>query len=153
MPGWCNRGKFNVLGVYMRNNAIPGAAFAVFLATNTTPPTADSNLKPDVSEIATGNGYTAGGINVARNATDWDIHTEDDAADRAFIQIIDLVWTASGGSIPASGAGARWAVLTDQNVTVASRETLVFWDLVSDRTISVGQTLTLQNCEVRINDV
>lgn len=142
-----------VLGEYFRATAIPGGAFAVFLATNTTPPTPDSNLKPDISEIATGNGYTAGGINVARNSTDWDVQTEDDVNDRALIQLKDIVWTAAGGPIPASGAGARWEILTDQNVTVASREVIGYWDLVSDRTISDGQTLTLQNSELRLNEV
>ena len=152
MPGITNRGKFNVLGVTFRDNSIPGSAFAVFLALAADAPTADDNLKTDVSEIAAGNGYTAGGINIARNATDWDVHTEDDGADRALIQILDLVWTASGGNLPASGLGARYAILTDQNVTVGSREMWGFWDLVSDRTVSTGQTLTLQNCEIRLND-
>lgn len=152
MPGWTNRGKFAVLGVTFRANSISGSAFAVFLALAADAPTADDNVKTDVSEIATGNGYVAGGINVARNSTDWDVHTEDDGNDRAFIQIKDLVWTASGGSIPASGNGARYALLTDQNGTVGSREIWAFWDLTSDRTISDTQTLTLQNCELRIND-
>lgn len=152
MAGHTNRGLFNILGVVFRANSISGSAFAVFLALAADAPTADDNVKTDVSEIATGNGYTAGGINVARNSTDWDVHTEDDANDRAFIQIKDLVWTAAGGSIPSSGLGARYALLTDQNATVASREIWAFWDLTSDRTISDTQTLTLQNCELRQNN-
>lgn len=152
MAGWTNRGKYNVLGGYFRATAIPGTAFAVFLALAADPPVADDNVKTDVSEIATGNGYVAGGLNVNRDATDWDVQTEDDANDRGLIQIKDLVWTAAGGSIPASGSGARYAILTDRNATVGSREMLAFWDLTSDRTISDGQTLTLQNCEIRIND-
>lgn len=152
MPGWTNRGKFAVLGTYFRNASIPGTAFAVFLALAADAPTVDDNIKTDLSEIATGNGYSAGGINVARNSTDWDTLTEDDVNDRALAQILDLVWTASGGNIPASGLGARYAILTDQNATVGSREILAFWDLVSDRTISDTQTLTLQNCEVRLTE-
>jgi len=152
MAGWTNRGKFNILGTYFRATAIPGSAFAVFLATSATAPTADHNLKTDLTEIATGQGYSAGGLNVARDGTDWDVLTEDDSGDLAKIQIKDLVWTASGGNLPASGNGARYAGLTDQHATVGSRELLAFWDLSADRTVSDGQTLTLQNCELRLTE-
>jgi hypothetical protein len=68
------------------------------------------------------------------------------------VQIKDLIWTATGGSLPTSGNGARWAVLTDANATVGNREVWKYWDLVSDRSVSVGQTLTLQNLEARITE-
>jgi len=152
MAGWTNRGKFRSLEEYLTALAIPGGAFALFLATSATPPTADHNLKTDLAEIATGNGYSAGGLNVNRDTTDWDVRTEDDTADRAFFQIKDLVWTASGGALPSSGNGARYAGLTDRHATPSSRELLAYFDLVSDRTVSSGQTLTLQNCELRANE-
>jgi len=103
-----------------------------------------------MTEIAAGNGYTAGGYQLSRNATDWDSLTENDTDNRGEIQIKDLVWTASGGTIPASGNGARWAVLTDDNATQGSREIYAWWDLTSDRSVSDTQTLTLQDCEIRI---
>ena len=152
MAGWTNRGKFRAIEEYLTGAAIPGSAFALFLATSATAPTADHNLKTDLTEIATGNGYSAGGLNVNRDTTDWDVRTEDDTADRAFFQIKDLVWTAAGGAIPGSGNGARYAGLTDRHATPASREMLAFFDLVSDRSVSSGQTLTLQNCELRANE-
>jgi hypothetical protein len=43
-------------------------------------------------------------------------------------------------------------VLTDDNVTVGNREVLAWWDLVTDKNVSVGQTLTLQNCELRLTE-
>lgn len=152
MAGWTNRGKFAILGTYLRGASIPGSAFAVFLAVAADAPTVDDNVKTDVTEIATGDGYSAGGINVARDSTDWDTLTEDDTNDRALAQIKDLVWTASGGPIPASGNGARYALLTDQNATVGSREILAFFDLSSDRSITDTQTLTLQNIELRLTE-
>jgi len=152
MAGFTNRGVNNVLDVCFRGASIPGSAFAVFLATSATAPTADHNLKTDLTEIATGQGYTAGGINVARDSTDWDVLTEDDSGDLAKVQIKDLVWTASGGNLPASGNGARYAGLTDQHATVGSRMLLAYWDLTADRTVSDTQTLTLQNCELRITN-
>ena len=105
-----------------------------------------------MTEIAAGNGYTTGGISLNRDATDFDVLTEDDSGDRGFIQVKNVVWTASGGNLPASGNGARWAVLLDDNGTVGSREVYAYWDLSSDRTVSVGQTLTLIDLELRANE-
>ena len=141
-----------MLDTYFRGAAISGSGFAVFLATSAVSPTQDSNVKTDVTEIATGDGYSAGGINVNRDSTDFDVLTEDDTNDWALVQIKDIVWTASGGPIPASGNGARWALLTDRNATVGSRLIIAYFDLVSDRTVSDGQSITLQNIEVRLTE-
>ena len=141
-----------MLDTYFRGAAISGSGFAVFLATSAVSPTQDSNVKTDVTEIATGDGYSAGGINVNRDSTDFDVLTEDDTNDWALVQIKDIVWTASGGPIPASGNGARWALLTDRNATVGSRLILAYFDLISDRTVSDGQSITLQNIECRLTE-
>jgi hypothetical protein len=42
--------------------------------------------------------------------------------------------------------------LTTDEGTVANRQILAFWDLSADRTVSVGQTLTLQNLELRFTE-
>ena len=149
--GWTNRGKYDALGIVFRNATEP-TVFYVFLATSAATPTADTNTKSEMTEVATGQGYTAGGISVARNATDFDVLTEDDINDRALVQIINMVWTASGGNLPASGNGARWALLTDDNATLGSREVYAYFDLTSDRTISDTQTLTLVDIELRLTE-
>lgn len=146
--GVTNRGKFWLLNQQFRNPTEPTVLY-VALCTSAATPTVDINTFSELTEIAAGNGYTAGGISLARNSTDFDVLTEDDATDVAFVQIKDVVWTASGGTLPASGGGARWAILTDDNATQGSREVYAWWDLASDRTVSSGQTLTLQNCEIR----
>lgn len=151
MAGWTNKGKFSALDAYMRNAGAP-TNFNIALFTSATAPTADTNLVSDLTQIATGNGYADGGLAVNRNATDFDVLTEDDTNDRGLVQIKDIVWTAAGGAIPASGSGARWVALCDDNATVSSREVYFYWDLVSDRSVSDGQTLTLQDCEIRINE-
>jgi hypothetical protein len=151
MAGWTNKGKFQMLGRTYRGVALPTNYF-VALATSANTPTVDTNTLSQLTEIAAGNGYTSGGISLSKNSTDFDVLTEDDTNDRALIQIKDLVWTASGGTLPASGNGARWAAFTDDNVTVGSREVYHFFDLVSDRSVSDTQTLTLQNCEIRITE-
>lgn len=151
MPGFTNRGKFlNLQGVY-RNTGFP-INFYMALLVDTVAPGPDTNLMSDVSEVPAGNGYTAGGIQLGRNATDFDVLTEDDANDRALAQIRDLVWTAAGGNLPSSGSGARYSALTHDDVTVANRAIHQYFDLVSNRIVSIGQTLTLQNCEIRLNE-
>lgn len=151
MTGWTNKGKYTVLDVFFRN-ATEATAYYLALVTSAAAPTADTNTKSELTEIANGQGYTTGGISIARDSTDFDVLTEDDTNDRAIIQIKDIAWTASGGTLPASGNGARYAILTDDNATQGSRLVLMYWDLTSDRSVSSGQSLTLQNCEIRILD-
>jgi hypothetical protein len=143
-----NRFKFTNLGVFFRN-AAEDANFTLLLALNSAPPTADTNTFSELAEIAAGNGYTSGGVTVNRDSTDFDTLTEDDGNDRAFIQMKDFVFTASGGNLPSSGNGARWGILADANATLGSRLVYVGFDFVSDRTVSDGQALTIQNMELR----
>lgn len=152
MAGVTNRCKFLLLQLWARNVSPVTSVFYLALGTNNTPPTIDANILSDCSEIAAGNGYTAGGLSVSRNSTDFDVITEDDTNDRALVQLKDFVWTASAGPLPSAGNGARWAFGLTDEVTVASRQVWAFWDLVSDRVVSATQTLTLQNCEIRLTE-
>ena len=72
-------------------------------------PDADHAVWTDVSgnEIASGFGYTAGGVIVSGSVTD------DDANDLVKYDITDPSWTAAGGSI----GPARYAVLFDDTHT------------------------------------
>jgi hypothetical protein len=151
LAGFTNRGKLKMLTIIFQATTMP-TNFFVALCTSAVAPTQDTNTLGQLTQIASGNGYTTNGISLTRNTTDFDTPTEDDTGDLGSLQIKDLVWTASGGPLPASGNGARWAVLTDDNATPANREVWAYFDLVSDRTVSVGQTLTLQNCELRLSE-
>lgn len=144
-----NRGAKRINDIVFRG-ATPPTNFYVALFTNAVVPTVDTNTKSELTEIPTGNGYTAGGFQLARNSTDFDTSTEDDTNDRALVQVKDVVWTASGGPIPSSGA-AFWAALTDDNATLGSRDVFAFWALGSGSGVSVtvGQPLTLQDLEFR----
>lgn len=154
MP-WTNKGAFSVLGVYLRAATAP-TNFYVALVTSAAAPTVDTNTLSQLTELANGNGYTTGGIQITRgdgsSGIGFDVLTEDDSGDRAYAQLEDLVWTASGGTLPSSG-GARYAVLTDDNGTVGSRLVLFWWDLSSDRSVSDTQNLTLSNAEIGIDTV
>jgi hypothetical protein len=151
MSGWTNRGKYNALAGLFRGATLPTNYYAMLV---TTTPDADDNLASDQTEIALGNGYTQGGISLTPNATDFDVLAEDDVNDRATLQIKDLVWTASGGPIPSSGLGALYMCLTNDIDTAASgnREIINFYSLGSARTVSDGQTLTIQNAEMRFTE-
>lgn len=148
--GWTNRGKKNILAT-LRGVALP-TNFYLALVTSATAPTADTNTKSELTEVASGNGYTTGGISITKNTTDFDVLTEDDTNDRALVQLKDMVWTASGGTLPGSGSGAHYAVLTDDNATQGSREVWAYFDLTSDRIVSDMQTLTLQDVELRLTE-
>ena len=145
-----NRGKYFILNSTFRAGTIPTNYYAVLL-TNDTVPTVDHNILSDVAEIASGNGHASGGTSLTPGATDMDVITEDDTNDRALIQLKDIVFTASGGAIPASGNGISHMALTDDNVTVNSREVYVTWDLSGPHTVSDGQTITVQDAEIRIS--
>jgi hypothetical protein len=137
---WTNRGRYKALEHVFRGAALP-TNFFVALITNAAVPTVDTNTLGELTQIASGNGYTTNGISLTKNATDFDVLTEDDTNDRALIQIKDLVWTASG---------AYYAVLTDDNATPANRLVYAFHDLVGPISVSSGQPLTVQDIELRL---
>lgn len=144
-----NRGLYLVLGIAFRNETAP-TNFYGGLATSATTPTVDTNTFGELTEIATGNNYSSGGSSKARSSAGFDVWTEDDTNNWALVQAADWVYTASGGPIPASGNGARWFCITDDNGTVGSRQVFGAFDLVSDRSVSDGQSLTIQDAEFRI---
>jgi len=151
MP-WTNRGAYLMMGVYFRGATGPTNFYAP-LYTSAIAPDPDRNTNADMTQIATGNGYSDGGPSVARSAVGFDVYTEDDSNNRALVQMADVVYTASGGPLPSSGNGARYMGLSDDNATVANRQILGIFDLVSDRSVSSGQSLTIQDAEFRVSPV
>lgn len=145
--GWTNKGKAMLLKSTFQATTRP-TNYYIALVTSAVAPDADTNTLGQLTQIATGNGYTSGGYSLTPGATDFTL-TEDDTNDRGTLLIIDIVFTASGGPIPASGGGARWAVLTDDNVTVGSREVYAWIDLSTDRTVSDGQELRIEDILLR----
>lgn len=149
--GWTNRGKFSELAIIFRTAAAP-ANFYVALVTNAILPDPDTNLMSDLTEIAAGNGYTAGGISLNRDAVDFDVIVEDDVADVAYTQVKDVAWTAAGGTLPSAGAGASFVVMTDDAGVVANRNVYAFWSLGDARILANGETMTLADLELRLTE-
>lgn len=147
-----NRGKFLLLDLYFRGQNAP-ASFEVHLVTSAVAPTVDTNTLSELTEIADGNGYTQStGFALSRNTTDWDTATEDDTGDLAKVLAKDVSWTATGGPLPASGGAARYAVCTTPDAGAAAKKVISVWDLGADRSVSIGQPLTLQDCENRLTE-
>jgi hypothetical protein len=144
-----NRWRFKLLDWVTQATSVP-TAFYVALITNTTPPTVDHNTFSELTEIAAGNGYVAGGESLTPGATDFDTITEDDSGDLAFAQIKDIEWVASGGSIPTSGSPARFAILTDDNATQGDREVYHVWDLGGDVVAADTQGILLRDLQIDI---
>lgn len=141
--GWTNRGKYRRLKQLFDGSTLP-TNFYVALVTADIIPNADTNMLGDLTEIAAGNGYTSGGISLSKNTTDFPTVSESDTKDRGNIDIKDVTFTASGGQIPASGNGARYAVLTDDNASVIDREVYYWWHLGNTQILSTGSSLTLR---------
>ncbi len=155
MAGWTNRGKQRLLEMFFQDAYDGGGEptnFYVALVTEAKAPDADFKTLSQLTEVAAGNGYTSGGYQLSRDATDFDVLEEKDEADRAIIQIKDVSWTASGGAIPTSGDGPRYAVLTDDNATVADREVLAFWDLGANLYVNAGSILQFEDLELQVKE-
>lgn len=141
-----NAGKKLLLDCFFRA-ATPPASLYLALCTATTTPTVDTATLGSLTEIAAGNGYSAGGAELDRNSTSFDTLTEDSALDRGLVRAADVTFTASGGAIPASGGAARYAVLTGDGATVANRTVIAWWDLGGSTTISDGTILAIADLE------
>jgi len=148
MAGLTNKGIAHILHATFRRTAIPTNYF-VALVTNAVVPTEDTNTLGELTQIAIGNGYTTGGFSLTPGVTDFNEWFEDDTGNLAYVRIKDVFWLAAGGPIPASGAGASYAVLTDDNGTVGSREIYAYWTVGAGISVSDTQTLTLQDLELR----
>lgn len=104
--------------------------------TNTSPTAADDNDFGDITEIASGSGYTAGGD--AATSVTW---LETGAGTGVFqFTTADQTWTASGGSI----GPFRWVILYDDTPTSPVADPLVgYLDYGLAITITDGNSFTV----------
>ena len=143
----------------MNGTTISDTMYVALIKASTTP-TADLEEWSDLSgaEIADGNGYAhATKISLTRGVSSFDILSSDADAETnnyGHVQLKNIEWEADGGPIPASGDGARYAILMDNkggSADHATNQVLAWWDLGSDRTVTDGQTLSLQDMEIRLS--
>ena len=143
MAGFTNKGKYRLLET-LRGVSLPTNFYAA-LCTSATAPDADTTTLSQLPQIS-GNGYTAGGISLTKNTTDFSAIVEDDGNDDSELTIKDLTWTASGGTLGA----ARYLVITNDDSTESDREVWFWFDLGSDQSVSDGQDLSLTGFKLKI---
>lgn len=100
------------------------------LLTNTAPASTNA-VKADVTEIAAGNGYTAGGATVTVSSS-----AQSGGTYKLVGSLASPTWTASGGAI----GPFRYCVL--YNSTPASGNLIAWWDYGSSITLASGETFT-----------
>ena len=141
MAGFTNKGKAKLLRNFFQSETPPTNLY-VYLVTSATAPTADTNTLGQLTEIS----ETGKEFSLSLNTTDFDTSvsdSEDDTNDKGVMKIKDCTFA---GPV----TNARYAVLVDDNGTEGSREVYCYWDLGSNRSVSSGQTLTLQDLEMNL---
>lgn len=96
-----------------------------------TAPSASNGVKADLTEIAAGNGYTAGGNTAS-------ITSSSQTSGTYKLVLGDpATWTATGGTI----GPFRYAIL--YNDTATDDDLVGYWDYGSNVTLNAGETFTL----------
>lgn len=126
---------FNKFNVFVENVAEKvhdlGADALKILLTNTAP-VAGNSIKSDLTEIAAGNGYTAGGTAVVVTAS---------SQTAGVYKLVgnDVVFTAAGGAM----ATFRYAVLYNDTPASPLDPLIGWWDYGSAVTLNSGDTFTV----------
>lgn len=108
-----------------------GADTLKILLTNTAP-TAATAVKADLTEIAAGNGYSAGGPTVTASSSAQTSGTYK-------LVIDDVTITAAGGSI----GPFRYFVLYNDTPTSPADPVIGYWDYGSSITLANGESITV----------
>jgi len=106
-----------------------GSDVLKWMLTNVAP-VATNSVKADLTEIAAGNGYTAGGTQAT-------ISSSAQSSGVYKLTLADVVFTASGGAITTF----RYAVLYDD--TAANDELIGWIDYGSSVNVADGETFTI----------
>jgi hypothetical protein len=107
-----------------------GADTLKIMLTNTAP-VATNSVKANLTEIAAGNGYTAGGTAAS-------ITSSGQTSGTYKLVLGDVVITASGGSI----GPFRYAVLYNDTPTSPADPLIGYWDYGSALTLANGESIT-----------
>jgi len=116
-----------------------GDTFRVYLS-NELPLVTDT-VKTDVAEISGGNGYTAGGEDIQNSVTV--------AGGTATVACVDVVWTASGGSI----GPFRYVPVYNDTQTSPLDALVNWWDYGSALTLNSGESFTVDFVGNKLFDI
>lgn len=99
--------------------------------TNTAPNASTNTVFADITEISAGNGYTAGGEDIANDYTE--------SSGTGTLTATDVVFTASGGSI----GPFRYAVIYNDTPTSPADPLICYYDYGSSITLADTETFTV----------
>jgi hypothetical protein len=136
-----NRGKHKMLKHAFYAETVP-TYYYVYLVTASASPTVDTNTW---SELLANNSSNYSAKQLTTGDTNFDVGSQDGGSDDASVGIDNFAITASGGDCV-----ARWAILTDDNGTEASREVYAVLDLGSERTVGNGQDLNINSTALKL---
>lgn len=124
--------KFRSFVEYLSEKVIDLGSDTLKVMLTNTAPVNTNTVKADITEIAAGNGYTAGG-------TATTISSSAQSAGTYKLVITDVVFTASGGSI----GPFRYAVLYDDTPTSPADPLIAWWDYGTNITVSDTEQFTV----------
>jgi len=125
--------KFNIFVQDVGNGVHNLSSNACKVMLTNTAPSSSNAVFADLTEIAAGNGYTAGG-----NAASITSYTQTSGTAK-LILADPATWTASGGSI----GPFRYAVLYNSTPTSPLKPLIGYWDYGSSVTLAAGETFTV----------
>jgi len=108
-----------------------GNVIKAMLVLSPAPVAATHAVKADLTEIAAGNGYTAGGTDIQNTVTQTGATSQVGAT--------DVTWTASGGPI----ANFRYVVLYNDSQATPAKPLVGFYDYGSTVTLSDTESFTV----------
>ena len=124
--------KFNEFVQDLANKAHNLGSDTLKVMLTNTAPTAANAVKADITEIAAGNGYTAGGTAVT-------VTSSAQTGGTYKLMGNAVVFTASGGSI----GPFRYAVLYNSTQAAPAGPLIGWWDYGSSITLNTGETFTV----------
>ena len=97
-----------------------------------TAPVSTNSVKGDLTEISSGNGYSAGGSQATQSSSAQSGGTYK-------LVVADVTFTASGGSI----GPFRYPVLYNDTPTSPADPLILFWDYGTSLTVTDGNSFTV----------
>jgi hypothetical protein len=123
--------KFNAFVEHLAEGVHNLGADTLKVMLTNTAPVATNSVKANLTEIAAGNGYTAGGSAAS-------ITSSAQTSGTYKLVLGDVVITASGGSI----GPFRYAVLYNDTPTSPADPLIGYWDYGSALTLANGESIT-----------
>jgi hypothetical protein len=124
--------KFNAFVEHLAEGAMNLASDDLAIVLTDTAPDASDSVFADLTEIAAGNGYTAGGEAVT-------VSSSGQTSGTYKLVLADLTVTASGGAI----GPFRYFVLVDTTPTSPDKPLVGWWDYGSSITLADGEAITV----------